>query len=155
LIGDGGPPDVENDPDDAFSDVGSRSDSHDPEPAILDAAITRSKRVLDRQAAPSAGALVYDVDWNEDERLRAWQAVVDQAHIASLAMLADKCSGRKCANRCLCLRWVLLGAGDAAPLHDRTVLLESVVRAGVSGDSDHALQPLRHIGFRAPGFPHP
>jgi hypothetical protein len=77
LIDDAGESDGEGDPDDAFSAVGG-SDDLDPELAALDAAVARSQRALDRQGAPRAGALVYDVDWNENERLTAWRRAVDE-----------------------------------------------------------------------------
>jgi hypothetical protein len=48
-------------------------DGLDSEFAALDAAIARSQRALDGEVAPRAGALVYDVDWNENERLNAWR----------------------------------------------------------------------------------
>lgn len=54
---------------------------------VMDAALERSAKVLDGQSAlprvdrPSASArpeLVYDLDWDEDARLSAWQGVMAQ-----------------------------------------------------------------------------
>jgi Protein of unknown function (DUF1612)/HTH DNA binding domain len=76
LIGDDGPPDVEDDPDGALPAIDR--DGLDSEFAALDAAIARSQRVLDGEVPPRAGAPIYDVDWNENERLKAWVDLRDQ-----------------------------------------------------------------------------
>jgi hypothetical protein len=57
-----------------------RSDGLDSEFAAVDALIARSRRVIDGEAAAPRprDSLVYDVDWNEDERLKTWRGVVDQ-----------------------------------------------------------------------------
>jgi hypothetical protein len=69
--------DMDDDPDGAFSAVSGPDDLRS-ELAALDAAVARSQRVLDRQGAPRAGALVYDADWDEEERLKTWLELVDQ-----------------------------------------------------------------------------
>ena len=57
-----------------------RPDGLDSEFAAVDALIARSRRVIDGEAAAPRprDSLVYDVDWNEDERLKTWRGVVDQ-----------------------------------------------------------------------------
>ena len=56
------------------------SDGLDSEFAAVDALIARSRRVIDGEAAAPRprNSLVYDLDWNEDERLQAWRGVRDQ-----------------------------------------------------------------------------
>lgn len=52
--------------------------------AAVDAAIAQADRTLAgetngrRQAQPERDPLVYDLDWDEDERLDAWHAIVDR-----------------------------------------------------------------------------
>ena len=77
---------LDDDPDDGnphtepFGDNGEgRSDDLDLEFATVDALIARARRVVDgERASRPRDPLVYDLDWNEDERLQAWQGVVDQ-----------------------------------------------------------------------------
>lgn len=66
---------------------GALQDALTEEMAAIDAVLERSQRVLDRIAAkprtlqPEAekSSLVYDLDWNEDQRLLEWQSVLDQS----------------------------------------------------------------------------
>lgn len=52
--------------------------------AVVDAAIAQADRTLAggtgdrRQARPARDPLVYDLDWDEDERLDAWRVIVDR-----------------------------------------------------------------------------
>ncbi|MBR1208187.1 MULTISPECIES: RHE_PE00001 family protein [unclassified Bradyrhizobium] len=52
--------------------------------AAVDAAIAKADRTLAGEIATSRSSerdpLVYDLDWDEDERLDAWRAVVNQTH---------------------------------------------------------------------------
>ena len=52
----------------------------DCEFAAVDALIARSRRVIDGEAAAPRprNSLVYDLDWNEDERLKTWRGVREQ-----------------------------------------------------------------------------
>jgi hypothetical protein len=77
--------DAEDSNDDSFDTevIGApsgRSDGLEAEFAAVDAAIAHSQRVIDGEsAAPRPrDALVYDLDWNQDERLQAWRAARDQ-----------------------------------------------------------------------------
>lgn len=58
----------------------------------VDAAIAKADRTLARGIATSRSSerdpLVYDLDWDEDERIDAWRAVVDQTHTLPPALAA-------------------------------------------------------------------
>ncbi len=62
--------------------------------AAVDAAIAQADRALAgenngrRQPQPERDPLVYDLDWDEDERLDAWRAVVDQTRNLPPALAA-------------------------------------------------------------------
>ncbi|WP_029880242.1 RHE_PE00001 family protein [Bradyrhizobium sp. OHSU_III] len=62
--------------------------------AAVDAAIAQANRTLageinsQRQVQPERDPLVYDLDWDEDERLAEWRAVVDQTHNLPPALAA-------------------------------------------------------------------
>jgi hypothetical protein len=58
----------------------AESPAASPEFAEVDALIARSRRIIDHEsAAPRArDSLVYDRDWNEEERLLAWRDVRDE-----------------------------------------------------------------------------
>ena len=60
--------------------------------AAVDAAIAKADRTLAGEIATSRSSerdpLVYDLDWDEDERLDAWRAVVDQTHTLPPALAA-------------------------------------------------------------------
>ncbi|WP_158816046.1 RHE_PE00001 family protein [Methylocapsa sp. S129] len=77
--------DAENSNDGGFDtnvigDASGRPDGLEAEFAAVDAALARSQRVIDGEsAAPRPrDPLVYDFDWNQDERLQAWRAARDQ-----------------------------------------------------------------------------
>jgi uncharacterized protein DUF1612/DNA binding protein with HTH domain len=64
--------------------------------AAIDAAIARSQRVIDRELTPPRpprDPLVYDLDWDERERMEAWRAVLDQSRslppLLAAAFLSD------------------------------------------------------------------
>ncbi|CAX24253.1 conserved protein of unknown function, DUF1612 family protein [Methylorubrum extorquens DM4] len=60
--------------------------------ATVDAAIAQADRTLAGDIAsrrpPERDSLVYDLDWDEDERLDAWRDVVDQTRILPPALAA-------------------------------------------------------------------
>lgn len=62
--------------------------------AAVDAAIAQADRTLAgetncrRQAQPERDPLVYDLDWDEDERLGDWRAVVDETRALPAALAA-------------------------------------------------------------------
>ncbi|KIZ39790.1 hypothetical protein OO17_19410 [Rhodopseudomonas palustris] len=62
--------------------------------AAVDAAIAKADRTLAGEAvtqprrAPERDPLVYDIDWDEDERLTEWHAVVDQTRAMPPTMAA-------------------------------------------------------------------
>jgi uncharacterized protein DUF1612/DNA binding protein with HTH domain len=68
---------------DVIDDASGRSEGLEAEFAAVDAAIAHSQRLINGElAAPRPrDPLVYDLDWNQDERLRAWRAVCDQTQI--------------------------------------------------------------------------
>ena len=74
--------DLDADADDGpIGDDGERRpDGLDSEFAAVDALIARSRRVIDGEAAAPRprDSLVYDLDWNEDERLQAWRRAREQ-----------------------------------------------------------------------------
>jgi hypothetical protein len=54
--------------------------------AAIDAVIARSQRAIDRELTaprPPRDPLVYDLDWDERERLQAWRTVLDQSRSAA------------------------------------------------------------------------
>ncbi len=81
ATGGGAQSDDADDDDGPLGDDGERRpDGLDSEFAAVDALIARSRRVIDGEAAAPRprDSLVYDLDWNEDERLEAWRDVRDQ-----------------------------------------------------------------------------
>ncbi len=86
----------------AFAPSGEGADVSDPlavQLAAMDAVLARSDAALTKARAPASIAspekdpLVYDLDWNEDERLEEWGVVVDETEglppVLRAALLLD------------------------------------------------------------------
>ena len=77
-----GEPDDENvfDDEDASDERDGDGGALSEEFAAIDAALVRSRQALQTESArgPERDPLVYDLDWDEDERLAAWRTVVGQ-----------------------------------------------------------------------------